>query len=184
MFASSILEVVIGLLFVFFVCSLAVSGINEFVRKLLNTRAKALWTSINRMLDGSERAPQSEGITARLDNAPSRGPMLVDGGTPDDRADVSLAARLYDHPVIGRLDPTRLTAPSRITYIPPTDFARALVDILTRRTPTGTSSGTSSRTASVGCRVRCARSSSCSTKWPEAMSCSSGVRSKAGSTTP
>lgn len=131
MFASTILDVVIGLLFVFFVCSLAVSGINEFVRKLLNTRAKALWTSINRMLDGSERAPQPEGITARLDSAPSRGPMLYDGGANDDGTNMSLAARLYDHPVIGRLDPTRLETPSRITYIPPTDFARALVDILT-----------------------------------------------------
>ncbi len=43
---STILDVIIGLAFVFFVFSLLVSGINELVRKVLNTRAKALWKSI------------------------------------------------------------------------------------------------------------------------------------------
>jgi hypothetical protein len=131
MFANSILDVVIGLAFVFFVCSLAVSGINEFVRKILNTRAKALWTSISRMLDESERAPQSEKISARLDAAPSRGHPTLDTGTAPSAGGATLAARLFDHPAIGRLDPTRLNKPSKISYIPPTDFARALVDILT-----------------------------------------------------
>ena len=137
MSTNTILDVIIGLLFVFFVCSLAVSGVNEFVRKLLNTRAKALWTSINRMLDETERAPQPDRITARLAQAPSRGPTLGDGGAPTGDTNVSLAARLYDHPAIGRLDPTRLGAPSRITHIQPTDFARALVDILTPDDPDG-----------------------------------------------
>jgi hypothetical protein len=137
MFANSILDVVIGLFFVFFVCSLAVSGINEFVRKLLNTRAKALWTSINRMLDDSELAPQPGGITARLDDAPVRGPTLHDVPPASGATGVALASRLYDHPAIGRLDPTRLGTPSRITHIPPTDFARALVDLLTPEDPDG-----------------------------------------------
>ena len=131
MFANSILDVVIGLFFVFFVCSLAVSGINELVRKALNTRAKALWMSISRMLDATENAPQREGLTVRLDSAPSRGPTLLDAGTSAGDTGVALATRLYDHPAIGRLDPTRLGAPSRITHIPPTEFARALVDLLT-----------------------------------------------------
>ena len=130
MFANSILDVVIGLVFVFFVCSLAVSGINEFVRKLLNTRAKALWTAISRMLDPSEAAAQTEGISVRLDSAPIREQPIrrVDGGGT---GATSLAALLYDHPLIGRLDPTRLNQATRITHIPPTEFARALVDILT-----------------------------------------------------
>lgn len=131
MFANSILDVVIGLTFVFFVCSLAVSGMNELVRKVLNTRAKALWTSINRMLDESETAPQSERITARLEAVPLRGQPALRSGIPDSDGGATLAARLFDHPVIGRLDPTRLNKPSRISHIPPTDFARALVDILT-----------------------------------------------------
>jgi hypothetical protein len=128
MFANSILDVVIGLVFVFFVCSLAVSGVNEFVRTLLNTRAKALWTAVNRMLDPSEAAAQPEGITARLDDAPTRDQPA---SRADPEAGASLAHLLYDHPLIARLDPTRLNRPTRITHIAPTEFARALVDILT-----------------------------------------------------
>lgn len=131
MLANSILDVVIGLTFVFFVCSLAVSGINEFVRKILNTRAKALWASISRMLDESEVAPRSERITVRLAAAPSRVQSGLDTGRPQSVGDGTLAARLFDHPAIGRLDPARLNKPSRVSFIPSTDFARALVDILT-----------------------------------------------------
>lgn len=130
MFANSILEVVIGLVFVFFVCSLAVSGINEFVRKILNTRAKALWTALSRMLDPSEAAAQPERLTARLPEAPTREqPNAGQDGTG--ARGPSLAELLYDHPLISRLDPTRLHRPTRITHIAPTEFARALVDILT-----------------------------------------------------
>jgi len=137
MFANSIFDVVIGLMFVFFVCSLAVSGINEFVRKLLNTRAKALWSSVSRMLDESERAPQSDKITPRLDAAPTRGQPVLEAGVAQGDAGTSLSARLFDHPSIARLDPTRLNRPSRVTHIPPTEFARALVDILTPDDPAG-----------------------------------------------
>ncbi len=131
MFAATIVDVVIGLTFVFFVCSLAVSGLNEFVRKVLNTRSKALWASISRMLDESEAAPQSEALTARLGSAPSRGQPRRDAGVSQSVAGPALAQRVFDHPVIGRLDPARLNKPTRISYIPSTDFARALVDILT-----------------------------------------------------
>ena len=136
MFANSIFDVVIGLVFVFFVCSLVVSGINEFVRKILNTRAKALWTSVNRMLDESDTAPQEEGITARLAPAPPRGDPVLDSGVSSGTGP-TLAGRLYDHPIIGRLDPARLNKPSKISHIPPADFARALVDILTPDDPAG-----------------------------------------------
>lgn len=130
MSANSIVDVVIGLAFVFFVCSLAVSGMNEFVRKLLNTRAKALWTSISRMLDPSEAAAQSERMTARLEEPPARN-HPVHRTHREVASGASLAGLLYDHPLIGRLDPTRLTKPAQISHIPPREFARALVDILT-----------------------------------------------------
>lgn len=131
MSANSILDVVIGLVFVFFVCSLAVSGLNEFVRTLLSTRSKALWTSISRMLDESEDAPQSEALTVRLGTAPIRSAPMLSAAPVDGSDDTSLAARVYAHPIIGRLDPARLNRPSRINHIPATEFSRALVDILT-----------------------------------------------------
>jgi hypothetical protein len=136
MLNNSILDVVIGLIFVFFVFSLAVSGINELVRKMLNTRAKALWAAINRMLDESDDAPQQERLTPRLAPTPPRAQPARDGDPPGASAP-TLAQRLYDHPVIGRLDSARLNQPTKVDHIAPTDFARALVDILTPDDPDG-----------------------------------------------
>jgi hypothetical protein len=127
MFANTMLNVAIGLIFVFFVCSLAVSGMNEAVRKLLNTRSKTLWTAIQRILSEDEVPPQASGITPRIGNAPSRSDPAAD---PEDGGD-KLFDQLFHHPIIARLDPARLNKPSKITYVPSADFARALVDILT-----------------------------------------------------
>ncbi len=147
MFVSTILSVVIGLLFVFFVCSLAVSGINEAVRKLLNTRSKTLWASIQRLLSEDETAPQDTKLTAKIGDAPIRQnapatPLATannndtgDTGDNNDTGDTatgtSLFEQLFHHPIIARLDPARLNRPSKITHVPPTEFARAIVDILT-----------------------------------------------------
>lgn len=128
MFANTIFNVVIGLLFVFFVCSLAVSGMNEAVRKFLNTRSKTLWTATRRILSEVEAAPQDPRVTARIGDAPSRSELPQNAGSAQG---VSLFDQLFHHPIIGRLDPARLNRPSKITHIPPVDFARAMVDILT-----------------------------------------------------
>lgn len=124
MFANTIFNVVIGLLFVFFVCSLAVSGMNEAVRKALNTRSKTLWTSVERLLSEDDAPPQQSAITPRIGDAPVRDAPQVGAGAP-------LFDRLFHHPIIGRLDPARLAQPTKITHIPPTEFGRAMVDILT-----------------------------------------------------
>jgi hypothetical protein len=137
-FDSSIFDVVIGLVFVFFVFSLAVSGINEFVRKLLNTRAKALWTAISAMLDDTTTAPQPEGMTVRLQAAPLRtSPDVAASSEAATVTEASLAQRVYDHPMVARLDPTQLNKPTKITDIPSSAFARALVDVLTPRDGNG-----------------------------------------------
>ncbi len=138
MFDNSIFDVVIGLLFVFFVFSLVVSGINEGVRKLLNTRSKALWVAVQRILDESDSAPQTTSLSPALGPVPDRtdvssNPRTVVGSEPAE----SLARQLYDHPVIARLDTARLGRPTRINDIPPREFARALVDILTPDDPDG-----------------------------------------------
>ncbi|MCP3989404.1 MAG: hypothetical protein GY724_10040 [Actinomycetia bacterium] len=129
MFASTITSVIIGLIFVFFVCSLAVSGMNEAVRKALNTRSKTLWTAIQRILSEDVALPQEPKLTARIGGAPERSepPTSRSETTPS----ASLFDQLFNHPIIGRLDPARLNRPSKISHIPPADFARALVDILT-----------------------------------------------------
>lgn len=129
MFVGTIGNVVIGLLFVFFVCSLAVSGMNEAVRKLLNTRSKTLWASIERLLSDDRSAPRTSRITPRIGAAPVRTDTPGSPGEP--APELSVFDQLFHHPIIGRLDPARLDRPSRITHVPSTEFARAMVDIIT-----------------------------------------------------
>jgi hypothetical protein len=158
MFGSTVLDVVIGLVFVFFVFSLLVSGINEFVRKLLNTRSKVLWGSIGRMLDEGTHGYR-EGWTVKVGVEPTRtapsgdapvGVAVVtpSGATPAaspgagavptvQATGTSLFDQLFNHPLIARLDPTPKGKKSRMTHIPPRDFARAMLDILAPRDPNG-----------------------------------------------
>jgi hypothetical protein len=157
MFGSTVLDVVIGLGFVFFVFSLLVSGINELVRKLFNTRSKVLWGSISRMLDEGDH-DYRQGVTVRVGVEPKReapggeAPVGVAVITPETPATPSaevvggeqveatntpLFEQLFNHPLISRLDPTPRGEKSRITHIPPREFARAMVDILAPRDEAG-----------------------------------------------
>lgn len=141
MFDSALIDTVIALSFIFFVFSLLVSGMNELARKALNTRAKGLWGAVRRMLDDGEVDYRSE-WTPFMANSPPR--MTGTGIAPPQTqtADGSVTcATLFDqffnHPVISRLDETPEGKPSRLSHIPPADFARAMVDILTPRNDEG-----------------------------------------------
>jgi hypothetical protein len=46
------LDIAIGVVFVWFFCSLAVSALNEMFVRLLSVRSKQLWLALNQMLDG------------------------------------------------------------------------------------------------------------------------------------
>jgi len=136
-FGSTVLDVVIGLVFVFFVFSLLVSGINELVRKVFNTRSKVLWGSISRMLDdGShqyrERWKPATEMDPKRENLSGAAPVGVVAAATTETAP-SLFDQLFNHPLISRLDPTPQGQRSRITHIPPREFARAMVDILAPR---------------------------------------------------
>ncbi len=76
MLDNSIFDVVIGLLFVFFVCSLIVSGMNEAVRKALNTRSKVLWASLQRIL--SEPGQDTETDAPKTAHSGSTSPASAD----------------------------------------------------------------------------------------------------------
>lgn len=141
MFDSTLFDVVIALIFVFFVFSLLVSGMNELVRKFLNTRSKGLWTAVRRMLDEGD-------YDYRTDWSPIIGdpPVREEGGgiapqdVPNGDGEVDCASlfdQLFNHPLIARLDPTPAGDKSRLSHIPPTDFARAMVDILAPRDDDG-----------------------------------------------
>lgn len=137
MLNSTVFDVVIGLVFIFFVFGLLVSGINELVRKVLNTRSKSLWGAIRRMLDEGEYTwPKNMSVT--LEAAPGRSApagLAPSGAEGDEVAPQAwpLFDKLFNHPLIARLDPTPSGRASRLSHIPPTEFARALVDILAPR---------------------------------------------------
>jgi len=141
-FGSTILDVVIGLAFVFFVFSLLVSGINEGVRKILNTRSKVLWASIRRLLDETDDSARRS-YDPRLPEEPRREVTsgLAPAGSAGDvgvaPSNASLFDQFYNHPLISRLDPAIEGKRSRITHIPPREFARAFVDILAPRDENG-----------------------------------------------
>ena len=112
---SGTLDVVIGLLFIFMVFSLVVSGIYESGARPLESRSRLLWRS-RQLLDGDTAG----GFDRRPDLGTEAGTGLTD--------------KLYAHPIIQSLEERRRTGDlftkTRLNHIPPTDFGRALIDVL------------------------------------------------------
>lgn len=113
MTGSGMLDLVIGLLFVFLVFSLVVSAANEAITRGLAWRSRHLWRALRRLLDG-KNPPLSEDQRPVIDA--STGPGWTD--------------RLYAHPLIRQLERRVPTSRSRIAHIPTSDFGRALIDLL------------------------------------------------------
>lgn len=109
-FGSTILEVAIGLVFVYLLLSLLCSAINEYIEAKLNNRAKDLQRGIKLLLN--ENAAKTKGSAA-------------DGNTTQSGG---LATMLYEHPLVKALyrDANRLPS-----YIPSRTFALALWNMAT-----------------------------------------------------
>ena len=141
MLDSTLLDVAIALIFVFFVFSLLVSGMNELARKALNTRSKGLWASVRRMLDEGDHDYRTDWSPVIGDTPPRlTGTGVAPPATSSGDGAVTCATlfdRFFNHPLISRLDATPAGKNSRLSHIPPTDFARAMVDILTPRDEQG-----------------------------------------------
>ncbi len=107
MLGSTVLDVAIGLVFVYLVVSLLTSAVNELLENVLKDRAKGLERGIRELLGDRNAAP--DGIVRKLYNHP-----FVSG--------------LF----LGDYDPTQEDeSPS---YIPARTFALALMDIVGRDT--------------------------------------------------
>ena len=109
---SAILDVVVGVVFVFLVFSLIVSGIGELISKALAWRSRHLWRALRTLVDG-------ESPSMMRDQRPTKTP-----------AGDSLTDRLYAHPLIRQLEGRNLMQRSRLAWIPRNDFARAVIDIV------------------------------------------------------
>lgn len=133
MFGSVILDVAIGLVFVYLVLSLVVTAGHELVAAVLNLRAKNLAEGIRNLLDADGAAEQGGGKThaqapanslvGRLEQTLKDTKALI-SKKADDRS-MNLSQMLYNHPLIKSL--YRKDKPP--SYIPSRTFALALLDI-------------------------------------------------------
>jgi hypothetical protein len=123
---SGLVDVAIGMAFLFLVFSLVVSGINEAITRALAWRSRHLWSALRELLDGGTD-------TSRGDERPNL-TQTVSAASP-------LTEQLRAHPLVHQLEGkarkavTALDPHSRISRIPPTDFSRALLDVLVEGDP-------------------------------------------------
>lgn len=118
---SGVVDVVVGIIFIFLVFSLMVSGVNEAIARLVEWRSRHLWRAIGRMVEGG-----SQKLTTDL--RPKA--KTLAGDQRPDLSSLSLTDRLYVHPLILQLEGRVATDRSRLSRIPSVDFARALIDLL------------------------------------------------------
>lgn len=128
MFGLEILDVVIGLMFVYLLLSLLATGINEYISAVLNRRGKELARGIGRLLEDLDAGDA-------LDRA-------FKGLVPAGAASQSLTEQFYNHPLIrplatrrGRLFSMVHDRPRLPSYIPARTFALAVLDVLGYRDP-------------------------------------------------
>lgn len=139
MFGSFILDVAIGMVFIYLLLSLVASGINEILASIVQSRAANLERGLRSLLSGDSIAA---GPLSLVDNLYNHG--LIRGLFPDPVKD------LNDNSPLGRLTMLRLrlqkflgVAPGKAladiknplllpSYIPARTFALAMIDILNK----------------------------------------------------
>jgi hypothetical protein len=121
---SGVIDLAIGLIFLFLVFSLLVSGANEILAEALGYRSRQLWRTIRQMLDGGENHPVKGAIVE--DHRPEISPTTTgeEGDTP------SWAVALYQHPLISQLEKSVRSEHSRLSQIPSSTFSQAMIDLL------------------------------------------------------
>jgi hypothetical protein len=124
MFGLEILDVVIGLIFVFLLLSLLATAINEYISAVMNLRGKELARGLGRLLDDFD---EKHALTRAFNGV---GPRLTE-------ATDSLTERFYNHRLIRPLATRRggffqlfSNEPRLPSYIPARTFAMALLDVL------------------------------------------------------
>lgn len=135
MLGSTILDVAIGLIFVFLVMSLIVTAVSELISSGLKWRATNLEEGIRSLLQPSflktDSSPQN-GLMSRakkwIDNLWPSGPSKSDTPARDEAATLAhdITERLYAHPLVNSLSKPG----GRPSYIPSRTFALSLLDVI------------------------------------------------------
>jgi hypothetical protein len=128
MFNSHVLEVIAGLCFIFFVVSIFVSAVNEWISALLGLRAKDLETGLKNLLGDDVRFATPTSPTtpaAQAERAPA-------GATAAAPRTYGMATALLAHPLIANVSPIKVLE-KKVTlpaYLDSSVFSSALLDLL------------------------------------------------------
>src|SRR2546427_4911666 len=128
MFGGGMIELAIGLIFIFFLFSLLVSGVNELAEQFLRRRAKYLESAVLDLLGGSARSFYDHPLIQSLHSekgAPKKIPPADAPPTP-----AGPATPQADQP------PPSDNPKSPPSYIPSRTFSLALLSLLTEATTT------------------------------------------------
>jgi len=151
MFNTTILDVAIGMIFIYLLLSLLCSAANEMIEHVLKNRARDLERGIRELLE-----PRT-GLTTPNSATPNS--ATPDSSTPDsgtsDSGTPSLVEKFYNHPLINSLYEGTYAESQRAglrtklpSYIPARNFALALMDLVAPSTVAADQSGAAGATAS------------------------------------
>src|SRR5579862_5896533 len=104
-FGSAVLDVAIGLGFVYLLLSIMCTTVNEWISSLLKSRAKNLKAGIRQLLDGQPTAPN--GSTTQF------------------------LTQFYEHPVVTGM----MKGEGHPSYMPARSFATTVMDLVTPAVP-------------------------------------------------
>lgn len=163
MFGSEILDVAIGLFFVFAVLSLVCSALREMLEAWFKTRAVFLEDGIRELLgEATKQGTPWSRIMPRLQAIRQRGERWAKGKSAADGAPrATLTDALYEHPMVAglyRSSYTRATervpgwwlgSPDLPAYIPSGNFATALLDMAARGLDTASPASATRHSAAI-----------------------------------
>ena len=115
LFNSTILDVIIGLIFVYLLLSILCTAANEWVAALSKRRATTLIRGIEQLLSGQS-----------LTSKPAPGTEAPNGPPPDTEGSNELLDEFKNHPLIK----TMFNGENPPTYLSPRNFSATLTDIL------------------------------------------------------
>lgn len=125
---SNLLDVVIGVAFIFLSFSLLVSAVHEGGSRALGTRSKNLWKSLHDLLDSSALAEQISTRKRTLDAVKGLNGARDWRPRPLAEATELWTEKLYRHPLIRKLDDTKTLSKARLSHIEADDNRTQWVD--------------------------------------------------------
>jgi hypothetical protein len=139
MFGSTVLDVAIGMVFVYLLLSLLCSAVNEYIEAHLNYRSKNLWKGIQLLLNGviteDKKQPNlTATLPAKVTSPPTAATPAAPAAAPTAATgNLDLASMLYQHGLVRALYQHEEKLPS---YIPSRTFALALWNLASEATGT------------------------------------------------